>query len=74
MSNFRLTAAYGRRYLTEVDCLRAWEDGHDFKIKNSGGMTTGRYCSNRDFAMDDQVTIEWGQFNEEITLVYGEDR
>lgn len=42
--SLRLFGAYGRRYKTAEEALRAWNDGKDFK------MYDGPYCSVRDVA------------------------
>lgn len=57
-----LMAAYGRKYLTKSDVLKAWKEGVDFKIVG------GPYCSIRDLDIMkntfDKVYIEYGKAND----------
>ena len=51
ITQFHVTAAYGRKYSTVAEALVDWDKGLDFKIY------TGPYCSKRDFTMLDTVYI-----------------
>jgi hypothetical protein len=44
--------AYGRKYKTEEAAQKDWDAGKDFQL-----VTTGQYCSKRDFDILDSVYI-----------------
>lgn len=62
-----LMAAYGRKYLSKAEVLKAWKEGLDFKIVG------GPYCSIRDVDalknIYNKIFLEYGNANDHAVRV-----
>ena len=61
-----LTAAYGRKYMTQAEVKKDLEDGKDFIMHNIASPYHGKYCSINDFS--GPIEVRYGKFNEHLII------
>jgi hypothetical protein len=61
-----VTGAYGRDYKNESAAQKDWYEGKDFQYWNISSPYDGKYCSCRDFSVDDSLQL---RFNKKSDLV-----
>ena len=63
-----ITPAYGRDYTDEEAAVRDWNDGKDFVYHNITSPYDDRYCSVRDFTINDSLQLRFNRMSEVIMV------